>query len=428
MNYFRILLFIAVPLVIISCTEAKTKKENTVSIPTYKDTAFLQDYSIKYDYKDAGTSLRAFADRNGVVQVGSEKGLLRPHGGYFLHHGQLMPDRSYRTLEAKNISALTLHQGQFVYLDDLAVLSNAWAGTLYLPHDLPHAKLIAASSDFDFMISDGKTLQFLSKDKAPWKSEVTSDSIVQIRYQKKAKLFWILGRKTISTFDTTTNSLETIGVKGPLTAFDLQGDRLVVGTPKGYFTMEADIEAHTGALQDKLPVPEITWVETIDGAPWFGSPEGAFKLRKDGKFDYYYGKRWLPGNYVSHISKGKDGSVLIATDGGLAEIVFEKMTLHQKAQYFEEQVRKRHIRLGFNASLDAMENGNIATGRLSDSDNDGLWTSMYLAAEAFRYAVTGSDEALQNCTESMEAMERLFHINDVPGFPARSFERSGPYS
>jgi hypothetical protein len=72
-----------------------------------------------------------------------------------------------------------------------------------------------------------------------------------------------------------------------------------------------------------------------------------------------------------------------------------------------------------------MEKGNVASGSVEDSDNDGLWTSMYLAAEAFRYAVTGSDEALQNVSESLDAMARLYTINQVAGFPSRSFERRG---
>ena len=55
---------------------------------------------------------------------------------------------------------------------------------------------------------------------------------------------------------------------------------------------------------------------------------------------------------------------------------------------------------------------------MEDSDNDGLWTSMYLAGEAFRYAVTKSDTALQNVRESLDAMERLYTINDIPGFPS----------
>jgi hypothetical protein len=101
------------------------------------------------------------------------------------------------------------------------------------------------------------------------------------------------------------------------------------------------------------------------------------------------------------------------------------MTLQDKAVYFEEQVRQRHIRNGFNASLDGMEKGNLSTGYMSDSDNDGLWTTMYLGGEIFRYAATKDSVALQNCRESLDAIERLYTVNPVPGFPARSFERSG---
>jgi hypothetical protein len=72
-----------------------------------------------------------------------------------------------------------------------------------------------------------------------------------------------------------------------------------------------------------------------------------------------------------------------------------------------------------------MKNGDVSTGSMSDSDNDGLWTSMYLAAEALRYNVTGEDEALRNVRESLLAMERLFTINSLPGFPSRSFTRRG---
>jgi hypothetical protein len=100
-------------------------------------------------------------------------------------------------------------------------------------------------------------------------------------------------------------------------------------------------------------------------------------------------------------------------------------TLYDKAMYFERQVRERHIRHGFNSTISGMENGDITTGSLEDSDNDGLWTSMYLAAEAFRYSVTREEEALQNVRESLDAMERLYSINGIPGFPSRSFMRRG---
>src|SRR5690606_276191 len=190
-----------------------------------------------------------------------------------------------------------------------------------------------------------------------------------------------------------SNMFKTTSIDQGPTAFALLGDKVIIGTGKGYLEINPETVTTLGEIHTKLPIPEITCMEAIDGHLWFGSAEGAFKLRDDGKFDYYYGKRWLPGNVVKHISKGSDGSVLILTDGGLGKIDFKEMTLFDKAQYYEQQVRNRHIRYGFNATLVDLDQGNIDSGRLSDSDNDGLWTSMYLAGEVFRYAVTKSDDA-----------------------------------
>lgn len=415
----------AISLLVLSCTSPSPEKDKEVTstLPVYQDVPYAQDYSIKFTSKDINLS-KVHMDRNGVIQVLSSEGLLRTHDGQFLYPGQLVKDKTYRPLSDKNISGFTLYQNQFVYLDDKAVFSNAWAGSLYLPHDLPKANIVAAGDAFDFLISDGKTLQFLSKDKSPWNAKI-DDQILEIRYYPANKTFWILGKQSISNFDATTNTFKTTNNKQKLTSFALFNDKLIIGTTNGYFEKDAMSADTIGAIQNKLPANDITAIETINDQLWFGSSEGAFKLRDDGKFDYYFGKRWLPSNSVKHIAAGSDGSVLLLTDAGLGQIVFEEMTLYDKAQYYEKQVRNRHIRLGFNASLVGLDNGNIDSGRLSDSDNDGLWTTMYLAGEVFRYSVTHSEDALQNCRESMEAMERLFSINPVPGFPSRSFERSG---
>ncbi|MCC5928223.1 MAG: hypothetical protein JJU28_03160, partial [Cyclobacteriaceae bacterium] len=178
-----------------------------------------------------------------------------------------------------------------------------------------------------------------------------------------------------------------------------------------------------GEVQQKLPWTEITWVESIEDKVWFGTNKGAFSLNADGSFSYYNGKRWLPGDEVLHITAGPEHSVLVLTEKGLGKICFEQWTLAEKAKFFDRQVRNRQIRHGFNSGLSGMKEGNISTGYLTESNNDGLWTAMYLAAEVFRYVVTQDPEALQNTIESLDAMERLFTINNIPGFPARSFHR-----
>jgi hypothetical protein len=109
----------------------------------------------------------------------------------------------------------------------------------------------------------------------------------------------------------------------------------------------------------------------------------------------------------------------------LNRIEFGLITLAQKAAYYDRKIRQRHIRHGFCAELRLRTPGDIATAEMIDTDNDGTWSSYYLASQAFRYAVTGEEAARQNAWQTFEALERLQTIHQLDGFPARSFERTG---
>ena len=97
------------------------------------------------------------------------------------------------------------------------------------------------------------------------------------------------------------------------------------------------------------------------------------------------------------------------------------MTLEQKAGRFEGRLNERHLRHGLVSECDFSSPGDTTSWKCHTSDNDGLWSSIYLAAESFRYAVTGSDEAYANAVRTFEAMERLETITGIRGFPARSY-------
>src|SRR5690606_18793250 len=56
-----------------------------------------------------------------------------------------------------------------------------------------------------------------------------------------------------------------------------------------------------------------------------------------------------------------------------------------------------------------------------NEDNDGLWTSCYLAAACFRYAVTKDPGAREKAVRTFEALERLETVTGIPGYPARSY-------
>ncbi len=396
----------------------------------HSDTPFIQKYSIKYYFEKPGVTLKkAASDRNGKIQVLSSEGLLHTYAGEFLYPGTLEIDATHRPYAKKNFEDLTSLQNQFVYLDNAAVFSNAWAGELYSEHKMPKAALFAGSEDFTFLVAEGNNLKLIKDSKEIWKGKAP-DRVVELKYIPSTEKFWILTSEELLTLDVNDKKTESFFKGSNFTSFDVVafGTKTIIGTSNGYIEINNLSQKQIGEIKRELPVTDITKVKEVNDKVWFGSSEGAFMLCDDGKYSYYYGERWLPGNNITDIARGPDNSVLILTDKGLGQICFKEMTLHEKAMFYEKQVRQRHIRHGFNSSLRGMEKGNLATGYLSDSDNDGLWTSMYLGSQVYRYAVTKSDEALQNIIESLEAMERLYTVNPVPGFPARSFYRSGHIS
>ena len=396
--------------------------------PAYQDTPFLQEYSIRYYAKSDGLKLlKAGCDRNGDIKIMTSEGLFKPFDGQFLYPGTLEKDHSYRPVEKKKLSDMLVYRDQFIYLDDQAVFSNAWAGKLFDKHSLAGARLFEAGGDFDFLVSDGKNICQVNNSGTVWQGVFPDSKVLSIRYDSLRKLYWLLGSNQLCSFDPIKKDVKILFKSENMTCFDLTKDKktIFIGTTNGYIRLDANLLKQEGAIIRQTPCNKITAVKEVNGQMWFGSSEGAFQLRADGKFNFYNGERWLPGNLVVDFAKGENGTVLILTNKGLTELVYKNWTLADKAANYEKQVRLRHIRNGFNSSYDGMEKGNLASGRLSDSDNDGLWTSMYLAGEVFRYAVTKSEDALQNCRESLDAMERLYSINGMKGFPSRSFERSG---
>jgi hypothetical protein len=399
--------------------------QNRNGQPVHVDRPFQQDYSIKYTPATQGVGLvSACSDRNGGIRILSTAGVLLPHDGQFLHPGSLRPDNRYRTTITKKIQGLASYRDQFVLVDDKAVFSNAWAGSLYLTHRLPGARMLAGGASVDFLLSDGASIQYVTREGVRHTAAVEGAPVLDIRQEPGRGGFLVLTAGALHRFDARSLRLDRVYRGEGLTAFDLSGGKAWIGTGDGYLTVDLATNAVAGPFR-KVPVTDIRSVRAIGRKVWFGTSDGAFALRPDGRHDYYQGERWMPGRVVSHIGAGPEGSALLLTEAGLGQVCFRSMTLAEKAEFYQRQVRDRHIRNGFNASLSGMKKGDLSTGFLSDSDNDGLWTSMYLGAEVFRYAVTRSADALANVRESLDAMERLYTINPVPGFPARSFERRG---
>lgn len=160
------------------------------------------------------------------------------------------------------------------------------------------------------------------------------------------------------------------------------------------------------------------------GGRYFATDVGVV-YQKNGSLKYFSAERWVPDNNITDVAVTADGSVIYAaTARGIAKLEAFTSTLAEKAEHYEELIEKYHIRRGFTATRH-IENHDMNTGFPEISDNDGLWTGCYVAAESYRYAATGSADALRRARRGMNAMLFLIRISGIPGFTARAVRYPG---
>jgi hypothetical protein len=180
--------------------------------------------------------------------------------------------------------------------------------------------------------------------------------------------------------------------------------------------------------REPLPIP-IAGASAIttasDGAVWIGTANGLLRLdpreRPENRRRYFAGKRYLPDNKVLALEPDSQGGVWVLTETGVSHLEWRRMTLAEKAAYFEERIRLRHDRHGFVADSRLLTPGDLSTSRTFSNDNDGLWTAMYAAAELLEYATTQSPAALTRARKAATAILHLEEITGIPGLPARSW-------
>jgi len=412
--------------IILLAFSAYTKKsQETVSFPVnylgqpvYTDKPFVQEFSIKYylPADEKANPVAVAADRNGLIKVLSSAGkLLVPDNGSLFYSGKLIQDITYEPMQKKNILAMANVENQLVYLDNKQIFSNAWAGKLQIEHNLPEARMFAAGKDFQFLVSDGKK-SVLVTESGETKWTLETPGLVQIKSDVQNNRFILVYSDRVSQADFSGQVKILYECTGITCVQPVSGDTVVIGTSEGYLFNPGN------TLVSKIPCSEITCVSKIGNEIWFGSSHGAFRLNSDKTYSYFAGERWLPGNMVIDIQPGPENTVLVLTDKGIGQLHFQKMTLEEKALFYEKQVREKNIRYGFNTSIVQMPDG-YSTAQTGPQPSDNLWTGMYLVSQLFRYKVTGSAEAKQNAMEAFEAMERLHTITGIPGLFGRSFER-----
>jgi hypothetical protein len=180
--------------------------------------------------------------------------------------------------------------------------------------------------------------------------------------------------------------------------------------------------------KDGLPWNDFTGMAAgAEGEVWFATHLGA--VRFDGKeWAYRQGPLWLPNDDIAQVGLDAKGGTWFATAAGVGCIERRPMTLAAKAEFYEQEI-ERYIKrtpYGYVAEAPLRKVADKSTADPQDSDNDGLWTSMYGAGECFAYGATKDPQAKERAKKAFEALRFLQKVTQgcehapPKGYVARS--------
>ena len=193
------------------------------------------------------------------------------------------------------------------------------------------------------------------------------------------------------------------------------GSRLYLATDEGLGLLRG-MTWHAIQGEDGLCYEDTTCLARgFNRDLWIGTMRGAIR-NTGGEYQFLGYPRWIPHDKINAIACGHN-VVYLATDGGLGIITYEPFTLARKAAYYERWLEEwGQKRLGFIHSLFLID----GEWQREVSDNDVGYSSHYLSAKCFEYAVTGKPEARAEAVNMMKSMVWSEEITPIDGFPARS--------
>ena len=157
-----------------------------------------------------------------------------------------------------------------------------------------------------------------------------------------------------------------------------------------------------------------------DGKKYFATDTGIITLI-EGKISYYSYGAWLMHPTVTKITVSDKGTIAAVTPRGISLITAKEMTLGEKAGLIDKLNEKYFVRNeGYHVDRVLRKYGDLDSGVLLNSDNDGLFTGLYCASQCFRYKVTGDAQAKANAKQAVEAMIKLTEVTGREGFTARA--------
>ncbi|MBO5896907.1 MAG: hypothetical protein J6Q83_06380 [Clostridia bacterium] len=199
-------------------------------------------------------------------------------------------------------------------------------------------------------------------------------------------------------------------------AFDKIGN-LLVGAKEGLYIYDYKSGWYSHKEISVLPQESIYSIDVAeDGAILVGTDAGAVLIR-NGLSKYFPATRYAYSPLVTNVAfNGND--IYTISEGGIVKISQVEMTLYDKAVHFFENTEKYFPRKdGFITGV----HGELKEGSFSSiSDNDGLWTQMYLGALCLWYDKTKDEKILKAARRYKDAMLVLTRAPEIKGFTARA--------
>ena len=207
--------------------------------------------------------------------------------------------------------------------------------------------------------------------------------------------------------------------------FDKKTGFVWLGTDKGAYIYDNSCGWFGSDELCRLPGEAVNNITFGDKGEVLFSTEAGLCVLKNGSLKYLPATRYSCEEKINDAVMCGSG-IWTATDSGVSKITYKPMTLKEKADWYFEQTEKYYIRKpGFVTGVDGIKNGDMSEAKPCITDNDGLWTHLYVGALSYNYAVTKDEKVLEAARRSMKAVAILTKITGKKGFTARAVRFEG---
>jgi len=429
------LFLFALFIILVSCNDKQvaTNKSTPDKATVYIDKPFVQEYHEGFLIRenDAGANdVRAIQpDNNNNIWIASRGGVYKKEATS--REWQLM----IKGLDHGPAYDVKLDNSGKVWIATWNGVYSNKSGNLEKIEGLkpPIAKVVSAKEG---VYALGPYGIWLYKNDAWEKKDYPTARSIRAALSDEAGGLWIgtdVGLYHCKDQETTLYRENDDLISAYVTGLDFSdADELWVGSMGGIA-----IRNKTDKIGEKLPKDGVTNANinvvkrSLDGTMWVGTNYGITRFTPGEKeYSVRLSRRWLMHDEVRDIAFDKYGNAWIATAKGVSAIKKMEMTLAEKSDFFYTKLIQRHVRdpwiVGrFKLTIP----GDTTSIRPDDDDNDGEYTSMYLAMESFRYAATKDPVARERAKKAFDFLHYLREVTEIDGFFARtiipvSWERS----